>query len=343
MPDASGLTRDAGSGSRSGRGVEPSTPKPFTATAPLLSVIIPTYNRAALLPNAVSSAALQTQDPAQIVVVDDGSTDETPSVLARLQGVEWVSQANRGPSAARNGGMERARGGFIAFLDSDDAWDPEFLSTLVSLLRENQDVGFAFANWRGADASGAVTYPDYMAAHPYYHHAGSACGQAWRTLDSRQARALFLEHSAAPSSAVVVRRDCAVAWDETVRIGEDNLFLLEVLLKHRCGCAFMTKPLWTKRGSPANLCDGNQDASALARQHLAMAGALLKRHRSALDWSEVCTVRRGMAADWRDWAYWEARAGHRRGALGLYGRSFVALPSWRSLRGAAGLLLPRRS
>jgi glycosyltransferase involved in cell wall biosynthesis len=278
------------------------------------------------------------------VVVDDGSTDDTLAALATLRGIEWVRQENRGPAAARNGGMDRACGDFVAFLDSDDAWDDTFLATLVGFLSVHPEVGFAFANWRGADASGAETYPDYMAAHPYYRLVGSESSQsqAWRVLDPRQARALFIEHSAAPSSAVVVRRSLTVSWNEAIRIGEDNLFLLEMLLKHRCGCAFVTTPLWTKRCSAANLFDGNQDSMALSRQHLAMAHALLADHRGDLRWPEICKVRRGMAADLRDWAYWETRAGHRRRALGLYLQSFLALPTWRCLKGAVGALAPRR-
>ena len=306
----------------------------------MVSVIIPTYNRARLLPDAVRSASLQTFPPAQIVVVDDGSTDDTRNVLPALGGIEWMGQENRGPSAARNGGMARAHGDLLAFLDSDDAWDPGFLATLVGFLRHHPDIGFAFANWRGADASGAATYSDYMAAHPYYHRVGSGAGGAWRLLGPEQARALFIEHSAAPSSAVVVRRDCAVTWDEGVRIGEDNLFLLEVLLRQRCGCAFVTTPLWTKRCSAANLFDGNRDAIALSRQHLAMSDALIRRHRAALRWTELCRARRGIATDLCDWAYWEARAGQRRRALGLYVRSVLALPTWRCARGMVSLLVP---
>jgi glycosyltransferase involved in cell wall biosynthesis len=286
---------------------------------------------------------MQTLVPAQIVVVDDGSTDDTHAVLPTLEGIEWVRQENRGPSAARNAGMSRARGDFVAFLDSDDAWDVAFLSTLVGFLSAHPQLAFAFANWRGVGASGAETYPDYMAAHPCYRLIGSELDPSWRVLDPQQARALFIEHSAAPSSAVVVRRDRAVPWENAVRIGEDNLFLLEVLMKHHAGCAFSTTPLWTKRCSAANLFDGNQDAMALSRQHLAMAHALLGRQRTALSRAEICKVRRGVARDLCDWAYWETRCGHRQRALGLYLKSFMALPSWRGLKGVAGVLLPRHS
>lgn len=94
---------------------------------PLVSVIVPTYNRAATLPRAIDSALAQTVDDLEVVVVDDGSTDDTASVLAafddpRLRTV--VHATNRGANVARNTGIDHARGEYVAFLDSDDEWLP---------------------------------------------------------------------------------------------------------------------------------------------------------------------------------------------------------------------------
>lgn len=303
----------------------------------MVSVVIPTHNRASLLRDAVGSAQGQTLAPGEILVVDDGSTDDSRRVGEGLAGVSYVYQDNQGPSAARNRGLTAARGEFVAFLDSDDTWDADFLSTLVGFLGEHPDTGFVFANWRGIDAAGRQTYPDYMATRAYYRGVGVAHGADWRLLASRQARALFIEHSAAPSSSLVVRRDRAVAWDATVRIGEDNLFLLDVLIRHGCGCAFTARPLWSKRCSTANLFDGNQNAGELARQHLAMTDALLCRHGVSLGRAERRQMRKSRACDLYDWAYWEACHGHRWAALALYRRSFLTSPSWRCLKAAAML------
>lgn len=308
----------------------------------MVSVVIPTYNRASLLKDAVGSAQSQTPAPGEILVVDDGSTDDSRRTAEGLAGISYVYQDNQGPSAARNRGLAHTHGEFVAFLDADDRWDNDFLRTLTGFLERHPELGFVFANWRGVDASGAATYADYMAAHPYYRQAGVVDGEGWHVLDPRQSRALFLCHSAAPSSALVVRRGHAALWDEAVRIGEDNLFLLDVLLRHDCGCAFTPRPLWSKMGSAANLFDGNRDAGNLARQHLIMARALLTRHRKALRAVELHRVRRGMARDLCDWAYWEAYARRPGHALRLYGQSLLAMPSWRCLKGALALLLARR-
>lgn len=93
------------------------------ATTPLISVIIPTFNRATLLPAALASVYKQNITSLQIIVVDDGSTDHTAVVVAGFAGrLDYIYQANRGPAAARNTGLAYARGKWIAFLDSDDVW-----------------------------------------------------------------------------------------------------------------------------------------------------------------------------------------------------------------------------
>jgi hypothetical protein len=96
---------------------------------PRISVIIPSYNRADLLQEAVESAAVQSLAPLEIIVVDDGSTDGTPGVLEKLSagGIRVHRQENQGVSVARNAGAAMARGEYLAFLDSDDLWDRDKL------------------------------------------------------------------------------------------------------------------------------------------------------------------------------------------------------------------------
>ena len=102
---------------------------------PLVSVIIPTYNRAATLRRTVDSALAQTYQPLEVIVVDDGSTDTSGEVIASYgDRIRSVRRANGGPSAARNTGMEVAEGEWLAFLDSDDVWLPEKISRQVRLV-----------------------------------------------------------------------------------------------------------------------------------------------------------------------------------------------------------------
>ncbi len=105
-----------------------STGEEKTPEATKVSVILPTYNRAATLPRAIDSVLGQTYPFFELWVVDDGSTDETPAMLASYgPSIRTLRQANRGVSSARNQGIRSSGGELIAFLDSDDYWLPEKL------------------------------------------------------------------------------------------------------------------------------------------------------------------------------------------------------------------------
>ena len=104
-----------------------------------VSVIIPTHNRAKFLIDALCSVDSQTMKPFEIIVVDDGSTDDTKKILSNSHfKVEYIYQKNGGPAAARNAGIARARGNIIAFLDDDDLLTPGALARCVKQLEEKQ-------------------------------------------------------------------------------------------------------------------------------------------------------------------------------------------------------------
>jgi glycosyltransferase involved in cell wall biosynthesis len=107
---------------------------------PLISVIIPTYNRSSLVLEAVDSVFRQTFTDFELIVIDDGSTDETVEVFKPYKGrFEYCRQNNRGVSAARNQGLRMARGQWIAFLDSDDYWLPEKLETQIHFFSQTPE------------------------------------------------------------------------------------------------------------------------------------------------------------------------------------------------------------
>ena len=105
---------------------------------PLVTVVIPTWNRAELLPDAIESVRAQNRDDIEIIVVDDGSTDATPQVLSAYgDEIRQARQENAGPAAARNLGISLARGELIAFLDSDDLWTRTALQSRLDVLERN--------------------------------------------------------------------------------------------------------------------------------------------------------------------------------------------------------------
>lgn len=113
-----------------------------------VSVIIPTYERAHMVRDAIESALNQTLSPLEIIVIDDGSTDNTGSVLLKYSNhISYHRQMNRGVSAARNLGLSLAKGGLIAFLDSDDFWAPQKLEVQVEVLKKLPEVSLLFTDF----------------------------------------------------------------------------------------------------------------------------------------------------------------------------------------------------
>jgi len=104
-------------------------------TTPLISVIIPVYNGAEFLPAALASVRAQAYTPLELIVVDDGSTDQTAQVVQRLgDDIHYLYQQNQGPAAARNTGIAAAQGELITFLDADDLWPADKLAQQVAAL-----------------------------------------------------------------------------------------------------------------------------------------------------------------------------------------------------------------
>lgn len=107
---------------------------------PLVSVVIPTFNRARYVCEAVESVLAQTHPAIQLIVVDDGSTDDTARALLEFAGrIAYLKQENRGIGAARNAGIAVARGDFFAFLDDDDLWMPDKLERQLAVFQNTPD------------------------------------------------------------------------------------------------------------------------------------------------------------------------------------------------------------
>jgi glycosyltransferase involved in cell wall biosynthesis len=181
-------------------------PSTFDTTSPLVSVVIPCYNSARFLSEAIESVLLQTYSRIEIILVDDGSTDETADI-ARSYPVQYIYQGNRGISAARNTGIARAQGKYVLFLDHDDRLLPRGVETGVRLLEEHPECAIA------------------VGEHRYIGADGRPIGCSNKRAAGRDHYRMLLEHNfiETPCSALHRRSGLALtgAFDESVQGAED--------------------------------------------------------------------------------------------------------------------------
>jgi glycosyltransferase involved in cell wall biosynthesis len=182
-----------------------------------VSVVIPTYRAAAFLPEAIASVRAQTRPPAEVIVVDDASPDDTADVAASLGARVVRQEANRGPSAARNRGVALAAGDLVAFLDADDAWLPWHLELCAGALEAHPRAAVA--------CTGAVAWsappPPRPASPPVVVSADA-------TVD-------LLRDPFIPQAAAVVRRPAVAEagwYDERFRYAEDFDLWLRIAARH---------------------------------------------------------------------------------------------------------------
>ena len=257
---------------------------------PLVSIIIPTYNRASILEDAIRSALSQTYQNTEIIVVDDGSDDNTREIVKKYPNIQYIYQKRGGQAAARNKGFELANGEFIASLDSDDEWKSNFLDESVRvMLAENVD--FTFANWMQELKQGKVVncFSMYTFLHPYMN--GNQF--AWNILDYPALRNLFIRHCPSPSSSLLLRRSSIVSsWDSSLNIADDWCLVLDMIMASECRAAFTYDVLWTKRIGGNNVYDGRERIEIIKLLDIEDCDFLAQRYAHVLTKDELRTFRK---------------------------------------------------
>jgi len=333
---------------------------------PSVSVIIPTYNRADLLPAAVSSALMQEPMPLEVLVVDDGSTDATAEVCRRFpHPVRVIRQENAGAAAARNRGIAEAKGEIVAFLDSDDVWLPGKLAVQLEALAQVPDAGWCVSDCEIVDNAGSPIpgLRGFRDGFPVFRALGvdaaTFFGRALVPFRFRingaghvgfygdAFRLLFYGSFVFPSCALVRRDLCGRVgdFDTSFRCAEDNEWFHRIAAAAEC-VVVMTRLTRYRLGagdaltSPSNTVQLIHEALESGRR-AARLRRLDRPEREAFEWGQAELYRRlayahltQLESDAARAAAREAmrhRAGRRWGAFGLYGASLLPRPALRGL------------
>lgn len=222
--------------------------------SPVVSIIIPTYNARPYIASAIESVRRQTFTDWELIILDDGSRDGTADVVEPFLADERITyfwKSHSGVSAARNDGVRRARGDYIAFLDADDSWEPLNLERKLETLAEHADV-----DWVYSDA--------FLADAEMRKRAEAGLGEEGDLLQ----RILLWDGSVipGPASNLVLRRKCfddGLAWDTNLSSGADQE--LTIQLARRYGSRRVPAPLWTYRDLPGSM---SKNAALTERDHL---------------------------------------------------------------------------
>jgi len=219
----------------------------LTRAVPAVSVIIPAYNAADFIAEAVQTVRAQTFRDYEIIVVDDGSSDGTADVVRRLGGeVRYHRQPNGGVASARNAGLELSRGDLVCFLDADDLWLPEKLARQTAFMAAHPDIGLLFAD--ATESHGDVIQKASILA-------SMQCGaEATSQVPIKNAFRKLLVENFVPTSSVMLRRSCVATagpFDVALQNVEDRDMWLRVAAHFPIAC--LPQNLVRKRSHDANI------------------------------------------------------------------------------------------
>lgn len=229
---------------------------------PLVSVIIPTYNRRDKIVTAIESALSQTYPNIQLIVSDDGSTDGTQAFIEKnYPSIDYTMNEHGGQASARNNGLSKAKGPIIASLDSDDKWNPGFLEASVEKL-EKDNLDFVFANWNQQlpNAEPSDFFSGDMWLRPYIRNKDAK----WQDLSASDLRTLYFNACPSPSSSAVIRKSSIVSgWNPKINICDDWCLFLDMIMTKDCKAAFTLDRHWNKFINSNNIYDGRARSEVL--------------------------------------------------------------------------------
>jgi glycosyltransferase involved in cell wall biosynthesis len=280
-----------------------------------ITVVVPAYNVAPFLRKAVESVAAQTRGGWQLIIVDDGSTDDTLAVARGLRAeqpnLEVIPMgANRGVAAARNLGFRAASPSsrYVAFLDGDDAWEPNLLAALVARLEERSGIVAAYGSGRYVDPAGNVLRGD--ALHEHFVNRQRVVGTRFVDCsgDEETDFSCLVIRNRVLLQGCLIRRgfvDALGGFDETLRACEDWEFILRLSLLG--AFSFVRERLFLYRRHDGNLTNDRPMLDRyrdLVRERIVNLPGLSEEQRRI---AEFCDGRR---PDVHMWLGVAAAAGH---------------------------------
>ena len=279
---------------------------------PNVSVIIPTYNRADKVRSTIESVLAQTFSDLEVIVVDDGSSDDTGKILREIYGdrIRYFAQANQGVSVARNKGIEEARGEWIAFLDSDDLWERDKLEWQVKALDKcGPKCGACYTDTRLFNHPETRTL--FQMAEESYRHEGTmgVNKDVLRLLVRPGGAGMVVCLSSLLARSDVVGR--ARGFDPRLSYGADSelMFRLAVLT----GFCYVNRPLVRFDRSPAEIrhvgvsSDWNKVEFVLQDSQLRLEGLL--RLSEGVPWKIRKLIREQLGSVHSGWANWYLETG----------------------------------
>jgi len=208
-----------------------------------ISVVIPAYNAAAFLAEALESVRVQTRSATEVIVVDNASTDAT-ALIAQEAGAHVLRLERPGPSAARNVGIRAASQPWVAFLDADDLWDPEKLAWQWQAVHACPQVGIVSTDFREFDSTGVLLHSFLEGRENYQAIVRQEVAPAVMCCDADSFRIHFLRGNFFAPSTILARRDLVLdvgLFDETITHMEDRELWLRMLA--RTSVAMVERPL----------------------------------------------------------------------------------------------------
>jgi glycosyltransferase involved in cell wall biosynthesis len=286
-----------------------------------ISAVIPTYNRGYIIREAINSVLAQTHPASEILVIDDGSTDNTAEIVESFADREvryFRHELNRGYSAACNTGLSRASGTFIAFLDSDDIWKPSYLERQSDFLSRNPHVDAVFTDTEIEDANRHIpslvglmkAFPDLLAQQKK---------EAEYIFTTREMYLCLLVEIPIKPSALVFKRDLYVRYggfDETWPSGTDWDMLLRFSRHTQFG--YLNEVLVTQGRTP------DATHQIFREQDQLFLLEVFHREKNILldDRAALSVLNRGVYQLYKNLGYHYAHSGQRTKAIGIYLKGF---------------------